>query len=463
MKKQPLRGFVKMDPSLRELSKTAVQLSRAGHQKGAETLARFALKLSPEDPMILANAGAVLLTTEHAAEARLLTEDAIKREPSIGPKFLHNVGLSLMYSGDLKGAIETFRKCPPETIDAQYDLAVATLLSGDWERGFPMMEIRKKKFDFPTNYPVPEWDGKPIEEGSLWVEAEQGIGDMVQFGRWLPLARERVKRLVFSTHPIVMGLFYGYPGVDEVRLQDENVPVPPDAKAHVALHSLPGLLGATEKNVPPDPGHIAKMARTWPVTVERPPRAAISVGIAWAGNPAHPRDRERTIPFEALLPLFEETGAQFFSIQVGMPKRDATVFQEVAPLVEDLAPQLQNFLRTAAVVSKLDLVITVDTAVAHVAGAVGTPVWTMIAKTPDWRWGLGSDRTVWYPSMRLFRQRRMGDWSHVIASVRSSLANMVDGKVKKLVAKQSEAANEAAVAESEAREAVAAEHQQAVR
>lgn len=436
-----LRARTKLDPALRDMSKLAVEMSRAGQQKGAETLVRFMLSLSPEDPMILANAGAVLLTTDKSGEARRYTEQAIRIAPALRDTFLQNVGLGMMYDGDMEGAIKTFRSMK-DSVEKSYDLACALLLDGEWGEGFKLMESRKQKFEHPApeSYPVPEWDGSELD-GALWVEAEQGIGDMVMFGRWLAWARSRCKRLVFSMPPVVMGLFHGYPGVDEVRLQDENIPIPDDVKAHVALNSLPALAGATRDSIPADPGYVRERALTWPVTVERPQRAAISVGLVWAGNPKHPRDRERSMPFEALLPLLEETGAQFFSLQVGARDKDPERYG-VSPLVEDLAPVLQNYLRTSAVVANLDLVIGVDTSVMHIAGAVETPGWLMIPRIPDWRWGLSGDRTPWWPSLRVFRQKRQGDWAPVVESVRKALRDLIDGKVRKLVRV---AANDAAV------------------
>lgn len=412
------------EPKAAEMARVAVELKARGKQAAAESVIRFALKLAPEDPVVLANAGSIFVSTRFAAESRAYTERAIAKSPEFADTFAQNVGMAAAYAGDVTAAIRALRAARP-TIETRYNLAFYVLLAGDWKEGLELMEVRRER-DAHTPSDVPDWDGGEVG-GTLWVEAEQGTGDTFNVARYLPLARARAKRLVLSVPAPLVGLFHGYPGVDEVRVQDESLPPPADAKARVLAMSLPHLFGTTQESIPADPGHFAERAKSFAISVEENPRAAISVGLCWSGNPGFAGDRHRSIAMEKLLPIAEESRAQVFSLQVGA-RGDELIAGGGIVLVEDLREVLTSWVRTAAAIAALDLVITVDTAIAHLAGCLGKPVWIMLPKVPDWRWGLKGERTPWYPSARLFRQKKLGEWGPVVDEVRAALRAEIERK-----------------------------------
>lgn len=406
------------EPSAEQLSIHAINLRNAGLRDAAETIARRAAAMDPDNPVVLANLGVVLLATNKATESRKITQQAMQLAPHLAGKLRHNLGLAYLNCGEPLEALKQLAQAEP-TLDAQFDRAAITLLTGQWREGWRLMEIRRQRDKHPITYSMPEWDGSPVD-GTLWVEAEQGFGDMINFARYLPWARSQCKRLVFSVNAGLMNLFYGYPGVDELRLQEENVPHPADALFHAPLQSLAMFHGTMPESVPADPGHFRARAESWPVITDLPAGTVLAAGLCWAGNPKHARDAERSIPFEMLLPLLTDPRVDFTSLQVGSRATDPER-SGVGALVTDMHTQLTSWMRTAAAVKALDVVITVDTAVAHLAGALGVRTFLMLPKVPDWRWGVSSKETPWYPSMRIFRQQRHGDWAPVVDGIRSAL------------------------------------------
>ena len=240
--------------------------------------------------------------------------------------------------------------------------------------------------------------------------------------RFLSACRERsAAQIIFSCQSALAGLFAGLPGVDVLFANDEPVP---DCDFQVPIASLPGLLGATIESVGIGVPYLSSRRELRPelaALFEQADRDAVRIGLVWQGNPKQTRNIVRSCPLEKLEPLLNSNRPRFFNLQTGEPGRLQISELKLKDRLIDVGGALGNFAETAAVLSQLDLVITVDTATAHLAGALGRPVWTLLCHTPDWRWHLSRSDSPWYPTMRLFRQPRYGDWESVVIAVDDAL------------------------------------------
>ena len=280
----------------------------------------------------------------------------------------------------------------PDYAQAHFNLGLTLLQLGDYPRGFAEYEWRWQTGQFPPFHcPHPRWDGHPIPEKTLLIHTEQGSGDAIQFARYLPLAAQRCGRLVLACPAEVMPLLATLPGITEVR-EAGHINVA-DFDTYLPLLSLPQVFGTTLATVPAPVPYIdmaalrrRKGAAAVPALPTSPSRR---VGLVWAGSPTHGNDRQRSCPLRAFVPVLRTPGLRFYSLQTGERRRDLGDVP-AALAIEDLSPHLHDFGDTALLIAQLDLVISVDTAVAHLAGALGRPVWTLLSYVPDWRWRLES-------------------------------------------------------------------------
>ena len=276
--------------------------------------------------------------------------------------------------------------------------------------------------DFVAGLPGQPWQGEDPRGKTILVYHEQGLGDSIQFARYARLIATRGGRAVAVVGRPLARLFRGVPGLQHVGVAGEAVPA---FDFHASFLSLPLLLGAGPEVL----GTAAPYLRLPSAMAEgaiAPDGEGLRVGLVWSGNPAHANDRYRSIPFSALAPILAVPGVSFYSLQLG--PRAVDLWQDGAPApVVDLAPQLQDLTDTAAAMTWLDLVISVDTAAAHLAGALARPVWTLLPVGSDWRWLLGRDDSPWYPTMRLFRQTKVGDWSDPVRETAKALAALAAG------------------------------------
>ena len=308
--------------------------------------------------------------------------------------------------GVLEGAIDTH----PDNVQAHWNLATAALLAGDLPRGFAEYEWRKRHDRFRHDFidlPGPVWDGGDPRGRTILVHAEQGLGDTVQFARYLALIAQRGGVPILACEPSLMPLPRTIAGVQVIS---KFGPLPRH-DAWIDQMSLPHVFGTTLETIPSsagyltaDPELIAAHRATLPPTRR--------IGLAWAGNPLHRNDFRRTPPAEVFQPLLALPDCHFVSLVPG----------RALPGIACPARPLTDYAETAALIAALDLTITVDTSVAHVAGALGHPAWVLLPYAPDWRWLLNRNDTPWYDSLRLFRQSSPGDWRSVIASVICALA-----------------------------------------
>lgn len=346
--------------------------------------------------------------------------DALTAAADLGVAGAQNsLGVALMKLGRSREAVGAFRTAllrDPNDAGAGYNLAMVLLGRGAWEEGFRLYEWRWV-LKGPPSWLARAWGrfwlGERLNGGTLLVHAEQGLGDTIQFARYLALARARAGgRVVVAAPRPLHRLLAGAPGVDKVVGEGDRLP---EFAVHVPLMSLPLILGLTGQGDIPS----AIPYLTLPPAAERAPGKP-RIGIVWAGNRADPDDRYRSITLEELAPLFATEGVEWHSLQVGEDGQALDTLPRGT--VRPLAAQPADFADTAAVIRRLDLVVTVDTATAHLAGAMGAPVWLLLSAQPDWRWLQVRADTPWYPKMRIFRQERLGDWRGVVAELGTALA-----------------------------------------
>jgi len=389
----------------------------------AESCFRQAVALDPRFIDAWGHLGNVLLETNRPEEAIPCFQTALELNPS-NAEASANLGLALLDTGRPEHAIASCRRAlslRPHAAPTHWTLALALLATGQFEEGWKEHEWRWQCSAFPSpprNFSRPLWDGSSIRGGAILLHAEQGFGDAIQFLRYVPLVRERApeSRIILECPPELLRLVEssGDWGVELVARKswDENTLPPFDF--HAPLLSLPWILRRFEPLRTAAPYlHADPVLRDgWRVRIGK--STGLRIGIAWAGRFTHRHDRRRSIPFEELPPLLHLPGVSCYSLQIEpRPPSSANLI--------DFTPHVADFADTAALISELDLIVSADTAVAHLAGALGRPVWTLLPLVADWRWNLEREDTPWYPTMRLFRQRVVGDWRDVIQRVVAEL------------------------------------------
>lgn len=383
--------------------------SKLGRAEEAIASLRRALAIEPGFCEALCNLGEQLAQLESFDEAM----ECQRRAIALRPDFAHahnNLGNVLARLGRTEEADESLRRAlaiDPSFATAHWNHSMVLFRLGRWEEAWREYEWRWQYREFqsvPRNFSQPQWRGETSPDATILIHCEQGAGDAIQFLRYVPFVRDRSQaaRVILECPGNLRRLFATE---DDLGAEIVETGVLPPFDLHVPLLSLPLALGRYE------PLAISRPYLRSPHANEE--SAALRVGLAWAGNPTHRDDRKRSIEPAQFASLLPGADAKFFSLQVG--RRNSL------PGLIDLTEQLTDFADTAALMAKLDLVITVDTAVAHLGGALGKPVWVLLPFLPDWRWGLEGEGTPWYPTMRLFRQRTAGDWDEVIGRVATAL------------------------------------------
>jgi len=336
-----------------------------------------------------------------------------------------NLGGSLHALNDLPGAVTALRRAleiDPESVDAHWNLALALLACGDFRQGWREYEWRLKDpaARFSTTLAGRAmWDGSPLSGRTLLLRAEQGFGDAVQFYRYAQLLARRGEKVLFECRRELLPLFSGQEGGIPLFPAGDD---PPPFDTFAYLLSLPHLLGATVRGTPCyDPPLSADplLAASWGERMPR--RGALRVGLVWAGSAGYRNDRYRSLAAAELAPLSLLPGVELYSLQLGASETELEVIGQ-GGRVTDLAPRLASFADTAAAIENLDVVVAVDTAVAHLAGAMGKPVLVLLPFSCDWRWLSDRADSPWYPSMRLYRQQVPGEWGSVVAAVADDLS-----------------------------------------
>lgn len=429
-----------------------VALMELKNYPAAELSLKMAIQLSPDYTEALLNLGNLLQKTGKHAEARIHVEKALRLKPDyaeawntlgvifdnldlpdaiacfrealqykpIYPEAISNLGRTLSLVGAGEEGIALLRKAislKPDFADAHWNLAFALLLHGQYLEGWREHEWRWKMKNLRSpkrNFSQPLWQGENLKGKRLLLHAEQGFGDAIQFSRFIPMAETSEATIILEVREPVRRLMTGIPGVSQIVSYGDPLP---DFDAHCPLMSLPLVFGTMLDNIPP-PLEFPSLAVSLS-QAKTSDTGPLKVGLVWAGNPEHGLDRRRSIPLKALLPLKDISGVSYFCAFKGPA---ATQTPELDFQISDLCSEAKDFFDTAKEIAKLDLVISVDTAVAHLAATLGKPVWLLISHTPDWRWLSGREDSPWYPSMRIFRQRSLGDWNSLIMQVAQELS-----------------------------------------
>lgn len=306
----------------------------------------------------------------------------------------------------------------PDFGDARMNQCLLQLLQGDYVNGWRNYEVRWKVYTARTSS-QPLWLGAPLKGARILLHAEQGLGDSLQFLRYVPLVQAAGGRVMLDLPSKLHRLVAHLPGI--LALVNTGGPLP-YFDCHCPLMSLPLALGTTLETVPARVPYLSVPPEALTSAAALPwPALGLKVGLAWTGNPDHPKNRFRSVPLELLETLFDLPGVHFSSLQMG--PATAELAARKLPIT-DLAPITGDMADTAAQMAHLDLVITIDTSMAHLAGALARPVWVLLGHSPDWRWLMDREDSPWYPTARLFRQPTHGDWPSVIARVRTALKEL---------------------------------------
>ena len=435
----------------------------------AEACYRKALAFKPDVPEVHQNLGNTLRDRGQLDEAIACYNRALELRPDYSKAHV-NLGVALIARGDVDRAIEHLRQgvetqpdfaeaynslgaavsvmrrfdeahahyahaieLKSDYADAHWNRSLLWLLQGDFERGWPAYEWRwrcPRTLPGPA-YREPVWDGSPLTGRTIVLYAEQGLGDTLHFVRYAPIVKTFGGRVIVQCQKPLLPILATCPGIDQLIAQGA---APPKFDVQAPLMSLPLILGTREHNIPGEVPYLwadLELIEHW--RRQLAPIRGFRVGIAWQGNARHPWDRHRSATLEEFEPLARVPGVRLISLQKGAaaekvqsPKskvqsRGSEPFEVISfgGLVDEFSGA---FMDTAAIIRNLDLVIAVDTAVAHLAGALAAPVWLALNYSPDWRWLVDRADTPWYPTMRLFRQQRPGDWPGVFREMAKALA-----------------------------------------
>ncbi len=383
---------------------------------------RRAIALDAGLPEAHFNLGGALVRSGDLRAAADCYRETVRLKPGLAVAHL-NLGFLLEEGGDAGSAIAAYHgaiAADPQLVEAHVNLGMQLLLTGRFAQGWDEYEWRLRYPEYGSGTAgALRWDGAALHGRTILLDCEQGFGDAIQFLRYAPMVAERGGRVLVRCAPDLCGLFAGAQGIAAVVPRDAR---PPPFDVHCPLPSLPRVFGTTLESVPAGVPYVHAPAGKTALWKERLAGSAgeRKVGLVWASQSKHRTAATKSIPLEAMAPLAGVPGLRFYSLQKGEAAQQAARPPSGMRMV-DLSGDLADFSDTAAVLANLDLVISVDTAVAHLAGAMARPAWTLLKFAPDWRWLLERSDCPWYPTMRLFRQRRVGDWSDAILETARAL------------------------------------------
>jgi len=393
-----------------------------------EALASYdsSLAIRPDHAKTCNDKGAALAELGRFGAALKCYDKAISLQPD-SAETLNNRGLALAELGRFDEALASHVSATtvrPDLAEAHFDEGLCRLLTGDFRRGWEKYEWRWKRKDRRwkiRDFPQPKWLGEEEIGGkTILLHTEQGLGDTIQFCRYASLAAERGAKVVLVVQPTLRSLMESLAGPVQVLAEGDPLPA---FDLHCPLPSLPLAFRTTLDNIPgrvpylkPDESRID----FWRTRLG--PKTLVRVGLVWSGHPEHKKDRDRTLPLKDLAPL-AGAGCALFSLQKEIRDSDKEAFESIG-VIRQFGDELNDFSDTAALASFMDLVISVDTSAAHLAGALGKPVWILLPRAPDWRWLLDREDSPWYPTARLFRQPKPGDWQSVVERVTAELLRL---------------------------------------
>jgi Flp pilus assembly protein TadD len=404
-----------MPSSVRLHSALGLSCQAAGFWKRAADHFIQCIQLDPKSPRPFLELADMCSDTRHYEKAIGLYREALERDPKSVAGW-NNLAIALRKLGRLNEAAEDYRRAldlRPEDATIHLNLSHTLLAAGRLPEGFAEFKHRWEALGLRREA-RPVWTGEPMPQGTLLVFAEQGLGDTIQFVRYLPLVRERVGRVILESQGPLRTLMEQSGVAHQVIGPGEP---PPAHDAYVPLMHLPAIFGTTLSTIP---AAIPYLKTTAQLPLPAGPAQELKVGVTWAGNRVFGNDALRSMRLPQLSLLLAMPGVRFFSLQKEVGGHDQAYFR-ASPLVP-IMEQVKDFADTGAILEQLDLVISVDTAVAHLAGALGRPVWVLLPAPPDWRWLTNREDSPWYPTVRLFRQQEREGWNPLIPRVAAALA-----------------------------------------
>lgn len=435
----------------------------------AEAVYRYVLDIDPRSHAAFNNLGNIAQSRGNLDEARTLYEKALRIEPGL-VETMNNLGMALMHAGRFREAEDWFRKAislrpdlveaidncgsalmeqgryeearqeylkalslEPDHGDAAFNLSYIMLMEGDFAHGLPLYERRldKKEFSYLKDARSLK-PGDTLKDKTILVRCEQGLGDTLQFVRFLPLLKDRGANVVLELQPQLIRLLSRCGGIDDIVPRKGDLSAPDVRYDHsVPLLSLPYLFGISADTIPADVPYIHladDTIRKWrEATSPRRDNNTLLAGIVWSGNRRYSGNASRSLSLERFYPVFSTPGACFYSLQFGEAVEEAGRLPPLSNLLF-MTDEIREFTDTAGLMKNLDLIITIDSVTAHLAGALGVTVWNLLPYVPDWRWRLKREDSAWYPTMRLFRQSSLDDRESLLEGVRAALVDLLDGR-----------------------------------
>jgi Flp pilus assembly protein TadD len=403
----------------------ALILANTGRPEEAETLLLQALQYHPAYADAYNSLALVLKDGDRYPEAEDCLLQALALRPDY-PEAHYNLGLLFTDTKRFSEA-ETHLfhalKLKPEFPEAEFALGLLYLLQKQFNKGWPKYEARchiQKNHFTPK---IRRWRGENLAGRRILLFHEQGLGDTLQFSRYAKLISPLAAETVLWVPETLSALYTAW---ENINICTEQPLLPDQFDFACPLPSLPGILGISEKNLTGQIPYIAaspKLQTKWRCILQAAEKAnRRRIGVVWAGNPVHKNDRKRSIPFHVISGLFACNNVNWYSLQIGERAKDIT---NTPHKIIDFSQALTNFAETAGLLANLDLVITIDSAVAHLAGAMEIPTWLLLSHAPDWRWFPDQNTSLWYPSIRIFRQNKPGEWTSVITAVYCALSEIL--------------------------------------
>lgn len=418
------------------LSNLGNTLKQLGKLDEAVASCQRALQFKPDYATAYNNLGVAYVAKGELDAAKATFEKSLELMPD-GVVAHSNLGAALVRQGDFAAGSarsQAALKIDPKYAEAHKNLAIVWLLLGDFERGWPEYEWRWR---CPGNAlpPIhqPMWDGTPLQGRTILLIAEQGLGDTLQFVRYARLLRQQGAVVIVAAQKPLLPILADSPGIDRLVEVDGAYPA---FDTWAPLVSLPGLLKTTLASIPAEVPYLGadpELVQQWSQRLAAHP--GFRIGIAWQGSPDFHADRQRSIPLSSFAPLANIPGVQLFSLQKGFGSEQIAALDgqfEVIDFGDELDATSGPFMDTAAILQNLHLVISADTSVPHLAGAMGVETWLALSLSPDWRWLLNREDSPWYPQTRLFRQQTLGDWGEVFARMAATLRPRVESRLAEI-------------------------------
>jgi len=394
-----------------------------------------AIQLNPDYAEAYNNLGAALQSLGKLNEAVNNYNKAIQLKP-YSSELQNNIGVVFQKLGKFDKATSNYNKAiqlKPDDVEAHFNLGLLLLLQGNFKDGWEKYEYRcrDKNYSIPIhNLTQPQWDGSALKGRTLLIYVEQGLGDTFQFSRYLHHIKKDGGSIVFMCQSTVIDFYRGNDSgwdiyIDKVISADDPLP---HFDLHISLMSLPYIMDTNINNIPQGVPYIKTrqdMAHSWKLKIKKEHiKNIIKVGLVWQGSKTHKNDHYRSIPLECFSSLLELDKVKLFSLQRGFGQEQIAKNNFENNII-DWSSNFGQYINTAALIENLDLVISIDTSIVHLAGAMGKPVWVLLEAVPDFRWMLDHEDSPWYPSAKLFRQQDQGNWETVISKVKKELENLI--------------------------------------